>query len=155
LGKQNAGQLQRCVSYDRQVFHQLLLQPIQMFKTFNVVPLSLTYPSRINLTQTHNFTAKLVKGVCCSFDVLIACRCNCCFQTVCNSTCRQLNPTAATLSQLSKNKLNATSLVWRLIKLYAHSINGLCITALLALFVVTSSVVALSSVALTISGKLI
>jgi len=35
------------------VFHQVLFQPIQMCKTFNDVPLPLTCPSRINLTQTH------------------------------------------------------------------------------------------------------
>jgi len=33
-----------------------------MCKTFNVVPLSLAFPSRINLTQTNNFTVKSIRG---------------------------------------------------------------------------------------------
>jgi len=128
LGKQNARQLKRCVSYGRQVFHELLFQPMQMCKTFNVVPLPLTCPSRINLKQTNNFTVKSVKGVFHTFDSLIACRCNCCFQTICNSICWQLNCTAVTLSRLfKKNKLIATSQTWKLIKLCTFTTNGLCV----------------------------
>ena len=94
---------------------------------FNVVPLPLTCQSRINLTQTNNFTVKSVKGMFC-FDLLIACRCNCCLKNICNSTCWQLNHTAVTLSRLlKKNKLNATSHTWELIKLYALVTNGLCV----------------------------
>jgi len=96
--------------------NQLLFQPIQMCKKFNVVQLSLTCPSRINLTQTDNFTVKSVKSMFYSFDSLIVCRCNCCFQTICDSTCWQLNYTAATCLDVSKNKLNTTSQVWELIK---------------------------------------
>ena len=95
-----------CVSktHDRKVFHQLLLQPIQLCKTFNVVPLSLTCPSRIILTQTNNFTVKSVEGMFHSFDSLIACRCSCFLQNICNSTYWQLNHTAVTLSRLFKKK---------------------------------------------------
>jgi len=94
---------------------------MQMCKTFNVVPLPLTCPSRINLTQTNNFTVKSVKGVLYSFDSLIACRCNCCLKNICNSTCWQLNYTTVTLSRLFKNnKLNETSQTWELIS-YSHS----------------------------------
>jgi len=73
-----------------------------MCKTFNVVPLSLTCPRRINLTQTNNFTVKSVEGVFHSFDSLTACRCNCYRQNIWNSACWQLNSTAVTLSQLFK-----------------------------------------------------
>jgi len=52
--------------------------------------ISLTYPSRINLEQTNHFTVKSVYSVFHSFDSLIVCRCNCCFQTICNSICWQL-----------------------------------------------------------------
>jgi len=83
---------------------QLLFQPIQMCKTFNVVQLALTHPSRINLTQADNFTVKSVKSVFYSFDSLIVCRWNCCFQTIYNSTCWQLNLTAVMLSRLFKTK---------------------------------------------------
>jgi len=65
-----------------------------MCKTFNVVPPLLTCPSRINLTQTNNFTVKSGEGVFHGFDSLIACRCNCCLQTICNSTYWQPNCTA-------------------------------------------------------------
>jgi len=54
------------------------------------------------LTQTNNFTVKSVKDMFHSFDSLIACRCNCCLQNICNGTCRQLNYTAVTLSRLFK-----------------------------------------------------
>jgi len=54
----------------------------------------------IFLTQTNNFTVKSVEDVFHSFDSLIACRCNCCLKNICNSTCRQLNHTAVTLSRL-------------------------------------------------------
>jgi len=74
-----------------------------MCKTFNDVPLSLACPSRINLTQTNNFTVKSVAGVFHSFDSLIACRCNCFLQNICNGACSQLNYTALTLSRLFKN----------------------------------------------------
>jgi len=91
-----------------------------MCKTFSVVPLPLTCPSRIKLTQTNNFTAKSVKGLFC-FDSLIACRCNCCLKNICNSNYWQLNYTAVTLSPLFKNnKLNETSQTWELIS-YTHS----------------------------------
>ena len=70
----------------------------------NVISYTLTCPSRINLTQTNNFTVKSVKGVFYSIDSLIACRCNCCFQTICNSTCWQLNCTAVTLTRLFKKQ---------------------------------------------------
>ena len=43
----------KCVSYDQYVFHQVLFQPIPICKTFSIVPLPLTCPSRTNLTQTH------------------------------------------------------------------------------------------------------
>jgi len=98
-----------------------------MCKTFNVVPLSLTCPSRINLTQTNNFTVKSVKGVFHSFDWLIAFRFNCYLQNICNSACWQLNRTAVMLSRLFKKTLNATSQVWELIKLYLRATNGLCV----------------------------
>jgi len=103
-----------------------------MCKMFNVVQLSLTCRSRINLTQTNNFTVKSVKSVFYSFDSSIVCRCNFCFKSICNSTCWQLNYTAVTLSRLFKkqterNKLNATSLVWELIKLYAPTTNRPCV----------------------------
>jgi len=65
-----------------------------MCKTFNVVPLPLTYPSRINLTQTNNFTVKSVEGGFHNFDSLIAYRCNGFLQSICNSACWQLNYTA-------------------------------------------------------------
>jgi len=114
MGKWNARQWKRCVSYNRYVFHQLLFQPIQMCKTFRVVPLPLTCPSRINLTQTNNFTGQSVEGMFC-FNSLIACRCNCGLKNICNSTCWQLNYTAVTLSRLVKNyKLNETSQSWEL-----------------------------------------
>jgi len=74
-----------------------------MCKTFNVVPLSLTCPNRINLTQTNNFTVKSVVGIFHSFGSLNACRCNCYLQNICNSACWQLNYTALTLSRLFKN----------------------------------------------------
>ena len=74
-----------------------------MCKTFNDVPLSFTYPSRINLTQTNNFTVKSVEGVFHSFDSLIACRCNDYLQNIRNSTCWQLKSTALILSRLFKN----------------------------------------------------
>jgi len=74
-----------------------------MCKTFNDVPLSLTYPSRINLTQKNNFTVKSVEGVFHSFDSLIACRCKDYLQNIRNSTCSQLNSTALILSRLFKN----------------------------------------------------
>jgi len=120
IGKLNARQWKRYVSYGRYVFYQLLFQPMQMCKTFNVVPLPLTCPSRINLTQTNNFTVKSVKGMFC-FDSLIACRCNCCLKNICNSTCWELNYTSVTLSRLFKNsKLNETSKTWELIS-YTHS----------------------------------
>jgi len=113
------------MSYDRYVFHQLLFQPIQMCKTFSVVPLPLTCPSRINLTQTNNFTVKSVKGMFC-FDSLIACRCNCGLQNICNSTCWQLYYTAVTLSRLFKKRQterNVTDL--GIDKLYALTTNEL------------------------------
>ena len=84
-------------------FHELLFQPIQMCKTFNVVLLSLTYPSRFNLRQTNDFTVKSVKGVFHRFDSLIACPCNDYLQNIRNSTCWQLNSTALTMSRLLKN----------------------------------------------------
>jgi len=101
----------------------------QICKTFNVVPLSLTCPSRINLTQTNKFTVKSVKGVFHSFYSLIAFRFNCCLQNFCNSTCWQLNCSAVTLTRLfkKKKKLNATSQVWELIKLRLRGTNGLCV----------------------------
>jgi len=74
-----------------------------MCKTFNNVPLPLTYPSRINLTQTNNFTVKSVEGVFHSFDSLIACRCNDYLRNIRNSSCWQLNSTALTLYRLFKN----------------------------------------------------
>jgi len=100
-----------------------------MCKTFNVVPLSFTCPSRINLTQTNNFTVKSVEGMFHSFDSLIACRCNRFLQIISNSTCWQLTHTAVTLSRLFKknDKLNATSLTWELIKLCTLNTNGLCV----------------------------
>jgi len=52
LGKQNARRLKRCVSYDWQVFHQLLFRPIQMCKTFNDVP-TLTHMSKQNQFNTN------------------------------------------------------------------------------------------------------
>jgi len=75
-----------------------------MCKMFNVVQLSLTCPSIINLTQTNNLTVKSVKSVFYNFDSLIVCRCNCCFQTICNSTCWQLDYTAVTLPRLFKKQ---------------------------------------------------
>jgi len=117
--------VKKCVSYGRYVLHELLFQPIRMWKTFDVIPL--TCPTRINLTQTNNFTVKSVKGVFYSFDSLIACRCNCCFQTICKSACWQLKCTALTLSQLFKNNWTQRSQVWKLMKLYALATNGLCI----------------------------
>ena len=98
-----------------------------MCKTFNIVPLSLTCTSRINLTQTNNFTVKSVKGVFHSFHSLIAFRFNCCLQNICNSTCWQLNRTAVTLSRLFKKALNATSQVCEMIKLYLRATNWLCV----------------------------
>jgi len=74
-----------------------------MCYTFNVVPLSLTCPSRFNSTQTNNFTVKSVKGVFHSFDSLIACWCNDYLQNIRNSICWQLNFTALTLYRLFKN----------------------------------------------------
>jgi len=74
-----------------------------MCKTFNDVSLSLTYPIRINLTQTNNFTVISVEGVFHSFDSLIACRCNDYLQNICNSACWQLNSIALILSRLFKN----------------------------------------------------
>jgi len=74
-----------------------------MCKTFNNVLLSLTYPSRFNLTQTNNFTVKSVEGIFLSFDSLTACRSNCFLQNISNSACWQLNFTALTLSRLFKN----------------------------------------------------
>jgi len=74
-----------------------------MCKTFNDVPPPHTYLSRFNLTQTNNFTVKPVEGVFHSFDSLIACRCNCFLQNICNSACWQLNYTSLTLSRLFKN----------------------------------------------------
>jgi len=79
------------------------------------------------LTQTNDFTAKSVKDVFHSFDSLIACRCNCCLQNICNSTCWQLNYTVDAASTFQKNKLNATSHTWELIKLYALVTNRLCV----------------------------
>jgi len=70
---------------------------------FNVIPLSATCPTGINLTQTNNFTVNSVECMFYSFDSLIASRCNCYFQTICNSACRQMNFTALTLSRLFKN----------------------------------------------------
>ena len=90
-----------------------------MCKTFNVVPLPLTRPIRINLSQENNFTVKSVKGVFCC-DSLIACRCNCCLINTCNSTFWQHNYTTVTLSWLKKNKLNKTSKTWESISL-SHS----------------------------------
>jgi len=128
-----------------------------MCKTFNDVPLSLTYPSRINLTQINTFTEKSVKGVFYSFDSLTACRCNYCFQTIYNSTCWQLNYTAVTLSRLFKKQTernvkglgNDKVICNRHQRTVHHGI--LCIR----FFVVTSNVVALLSAALMISNKLI
>ena len=74
-----------------------------MCKTFNVVPFSLTYPSRINLKQTNNFTVKSVERVFHSFDSLIACRCNDYLQDIRNSACWQLNSTSLILSRLFQN----------------------------------------------------
>jgi len=60
------------------------------------------------------------------FDSLIACRCNCCLKSICNSACWQLNYTSLTLSRLFKNnKVNKTSQNWELIKLYALTTNEL------------------------------
>jgi len=50
----------------------------------------------------NNFTVKSVEDVFHSFDALIACRCNCCLQNICNSTSWQRNYTAVTLSRLFK-----------------------------------------------------
>jgi len=64
---------------------------MQICKTFNDVSLSLTRASRINLTQTNNFTVKSVECVFHSFDSLIACQCNCYLRKICNSACWQRN----------------------------------------------------------------
>jgi len=74
-----------------------------MCKTFNDVPLPITYPSRINLTQTNKSTVKSIEGVLHSFYSLIACRCNDYLQNIRNSACWQLNSIALTLSRLFKN----------------------------------------------------
>ena len=66
--------------------------------------LSPTCPSRINLTQMNNFTVKSVEGVFYRFDSLIACGCNCSFQTIYNNTCWQLHSTTVTLSRLFKKQ---------------------------------------------------
>jgi len=127
-----------------------------MCKTFNDVPLSLTCPSRINLTQTNTFTIKSVKGVFYSFDSLIACRCNYCFQTIYNSTCWQLNYTAVTLSRLFKKQTerNVKGLGIDKVICTCHQRTVHHGTLCIGLFVVISNVVALLSAALMISYPL-
>jgi len=127
-----------------------------MCKTFNDVPLSLACPSRINLTQTNNFTIKSVEGVFHSFDSLIAYRCNCFLQNICNSACWQLNYTALTLSELLKiTECNVTGLEIDTVIRTRHQRTVHHGTLCIALLVVISDVVALSSVVLMTSGKLI
>jgi len=64
---------------------------MQMGKTFNNVLLSLTCPSRFNLTQKKKFAVKSVEDSFHSFDSSIAYRCNCYLQNICSSACWQRN----------------------------------------------------------------
>jgi len=62
-----------------------------MYKTFNDVSLSLTFPSRFNFTQTKKFAVKSVEDSFHSFDSSTAYRCNCYLQNICSSACWKIN----------------------------------------------------------------
>ena len=118
-------------SFATPVLMQHRQTPIQMRKTLNDVPLSLTCPSRFNLTQTNKLTVKSVEGIVHSFDSLLRVDATAFFKLFPKAHVHNLTATLWLCPDFSK-QLNDTSQVWRLIKSYTLAINGLCITALLA-----------------------
>jgi len=125
-----------------------------MCKTFNDVPLSLTCPSRINLTQTNNFIVKSVESVFHRFDSLIACQCNCYLQKILHVD-NLTKPLWLCLDSSKTTERNVTGLEIDTVIRTRHERPVHHDTPSTSLFVVISNVVALSTAVLMISGKLI
>jgi len=127
-----------------------------MYKTFNGIQLSLTCPSRFNLTQTNKLTVKSVEGIIHSFDSLLRVDATAFFKLFPKAHVHNLTATLWLCPDFSK-QLNDTSTGLEIDKVI-HTCHQRTVhhgTPCITLFVVISNVVALSSVALMISGKVI